>query len=107
MIKTEVVGVIKKINRVVAVGLVLEESIMSVISVYSPQIGCTDEKNSFWWDIGQVIQEVSGNKKIIIGGNLNGHVEKGRRGIEVGVLEREIKQEKRFWSLHTHMILVL
>lgn len=61
---------IKKINRVVEIELVLEASIMSVISVYSPQIEfIEDEKNALWWNIGKVIKEVPGNEKIIMGSN--------------------------------------
>lgn len=52
VMKTTIVEVIKKINWIIVVKLVLEASIMNVISKYVPQVGYTrNEKNLFWQDM--------------------------------------------------------
>lgn len=62
--------VLRKNDQIIAVNLILETSVISVISVCAPQIRSTeDEKNVFWWDMDKVIQEIEKNEKIVIEGD--------------------------------------
>lgn len=58
-LKAKTVEVIRKNNWVIAVKLVIEVSIVSVISVYALQYGCVkNEKNAFRQDMDEIMAEV-------------------------------------------------
>ncbi|XP_064091671.1 uncharacterized protein LOC135205252 [Macrobrachium nipponense] len=48
---------------------------VNIISAYAPQVGCTEEeKSSFWNSMNEVTQELEEQKKIVVGADFNGHV---------------------------------
>lgn len=83
VIKTKMVEIIRKSDQIIAVKVVLEVSIASVVNVYALQAGCAEyEKNEFWQDMDEVIQEILEKKKILVGGDFNVHVKKRKQGNE-------------------------
>lgn len=70
-------GISKKSDRVVGIKSVLEINIASVTSagtLHKSDGEKEDEKNAFCRDKDEIIQEALEKKKIIIEGDLNGHV---------------------------------
>ena len=56
---------------------------LTVINAYAPQVGCEeDEKDLFWEELDQEVYSVPLNEKVIVGGDLNGHVGQEREGVE-------------------------
>ena len=56
---------------------------MHVISAYTPQGGkMLDEKDGFWGMMDDSIGNIPKNEILVIGGDLNGHVGRGRNGFE-------------------------
>ncbi|XP_046994112.1 craniofacial development protein 2-like [Schistocerca americana] len=55
---------------------------VTVLTAYAPQAGCLeDEKEKFWRDLDGVMVGIPENERLIVGGDLNGHVG-GRKGGE-------------------------
>ena len=66
-----------------ALHLVIAEGKMDVLSVYTPQTGCTDEdKDTFWNKLDEVLQSIPANEKVILADDMNGHVGADRSGVE-------------------------
>ena len=66
-----------------ALQLVIAKGKMNVLSVYTPQIGCTDEDKEFFWQkLDEVLQSILANEKAILAGDMNGHVGADRSGVE-------------------------
>ena len=66
-----------------ALKLVIAKGKMNVLSVYTPQTGCTDEeKETFWRKLDEVLQSIPSNEKVILAGDMNGHVGADRSGVE-------------------------
>ena len=62
-------------DRLMLMKLASEGCVWNIISAYAPQAGCTTpEKEEFCESLEQMITSVS-DKEIVIGANLNGHVE--------------------------------
>ena len=56
---------------------------MNVLSVHTPQTGCTDEeKDTFRKKLDEVLQGIPTNEKVILAGDMNGHVGADRLGVE-------------------------
>ena len=69
--------------RIMGLQLVIAKVKMNVLSVYTPQTGCTDEdKDNFWKKLDEVLQSVLANEKVILAGDINGHVGADRSGVE-------------------------
>ena len=48
-----------------------------------PQVGCTDEeKETFWEQTDQELSATLDDGRVIVGGNLNGQIGRGREGID-------------------------
>ena len=63
--------------------LVTAKGKLNVLSVYTPQRGCTDEdKDIFWKKLDEVLQSIPANEKLILAGDMNGHVGADISGIE-------------------------
>ena len=59
------------------------ETAINIISAYAPHTGCEEEeKDEFWRELDEELNSTPDNEKTIIGGDLNGHVGEGRRGVE-------------------------
>ena len=51
--------------------------------MYTPQTGCTDEeKETFWRKLDEVLQSIPANEKVILAGDVNGHIGADRSGVE-------------------------
>ena len=49
----------------------------------TPQKGCTDEeKDTFWRELDEVLQSIPANEKVILAGDMNGHIGADRSGVE-------------------------
>ena len=57
---------------------------MSVLTVYTPQTDWADEeKETFWKKLDEVVlQNIPANEKVILAGDMNGHVGADRSGVE-------------------------
>ena len=54
-----------------------------IISCYAPQVGCThDEKDEFWEHMDTGMQAVSRIERLIVAGDINGHVGSDRDGYD-------------------------
>jgi hypothetical protein len=79
--------------------LIFGDLVLNVISAYAPQVGLSDDvKRQFWKDLEDMIRRVSNSEKLLIGGDLNGHIGIVRGGLRgyMGVLNmtNRIKREK-------------
>ncbi|XP_037799299.1 uncharacterized protein LOC119594313 [Penaeus monodon] len=71
------------------VKLCLEEMI-NVVCAYAPQVGCDEEeKVAFWEHVDLKLSAAPAGEKLILGGDLNGHI----RG-EIEVVERNEEVER-------------
>ena len=76
-----VVEVKKCSSRLMKVKLVWEGIVVNVVCVYAPQVCLSDEeKEKFWTLFDNLISGISGGEKLVIGGDLNGHVGKDNVG---------------------------
>ena len=70
-------------DRMMYMKLDIDEVRMTVISVYAPQVGCLmKEKDKFWADLDEVVQNIPNEEREVIGAVFNGHVGEGNRGNE-------------------------
>ena len=70
-------------NRLMAMKLEVNGSILNIVSAYVPQVNNSmDEKNGFWEDLDGLIESTSTEERIILGADLYGHVGKGNIGDE-------------------------
>lgn len=76
-----IISVHKKSDRLMNVKLVLNKSIWNIISAYAPQTGCVDtEKQIFWKECDELLQEIPPEEFVFVGSDLNGHVGKSNQG---------------------------
>ncbi|GJV09945.1 retrovirus-related pol polyprotein LINE-1 [Tanacetum coccineum] len=58
-----------------AISMVIDRETVNVVSAYAPQVGLSDEvKKSFWEALDELMRECLPNQRLIIGGDLNGHI---------------------------------
>ena len=76
-----VVEVRRVSERVMVLRLAIGKSVLNVVSVYAPQVGRTiEEKEEFYILLGKVSKDVGENEKLIVCGDMNGHVGAGADG---------------------------
>ncbi|XP_050521934.1 uncharacterized protein LOC126894745 [Daktulosphaira vitifoliae] len=81
--KSKVVEVARKSDRIIVVKLIFEEKVLNVISAYAPQVGCSEiDKEVFWREMDEVMQDVPGNEDAVIGGDMNEDVNNDSKGYE-------------------------
>ena len=74
-LKTAVTEVIRKNDRIMRLRVYWEGEVLNIVSAYAPQAGCTEEeKNSFWSEMDNIMQELEEHERVIVGADLNGHV---------------------------------
>ena len=57
--------------------------ILNVVSVYTPQIGLSEEiKRLFWEELDELVLSIPQNEGLLIGGDFNGHIGSGGEGYE-------------------------
>ncbi|PWA80379.1 craniofacial development protein 2 [Artemisia annua] len=55
--------------------LFIDKETVHVISAYAPQVGRSEEeKKSFWDSLDELVRECPPDQRLIIGGDLNGHI---------------------------------
>ncbi|KAL6502451.1 hypothetical protein OROHE_024456 [Orobanche hederae] len=79
----DVVEVSRKSDRIMSIRLVIGDEFLTIISAYAPQVGLDASiKQEFWEDLEEVVERIPMGEKLIIGGDLNGHVGVSRDGFE-------------------------
>ena len=75
-------------DRLMAMKLEVNGSILNIVSAYAPQVNYSmEEKNDFWEDLDGLIEIISKEERIVLGADLNGHVGEGNIGDEE-IMER-------------------
>ena len=70
-------------DRLMAMKLEVNGSILNIASAYAPQVNNSmEEKNDFWEDLDGLIESISTEERIVLGADLNGHVGEGNKGDE-------------------------
>ncbi|XP_071728359.1 uncharacterized protein [Rutidosis leptorrhynchoides] len=70
-------------DRIMSVSLIIKEETFTVISAYAPHTGLSDaEKKSFWELLDEVVRGCPADHRLIIGGDLNGHIGVEAEGYE-------------------------
>ena len=81
--ESNVLNINRITDRIMALQLVIAKGKMNVLSVYTPQKGCTDEeKETLWRKLDEVLQSIPANEKVILAGDMNGHVGADRSVVE-------------------------
>ncbi|KAL6495275.1 hypothetical protein OROGR_030701 [Orobanche gracilis] len=76
-------GVVLNSDRIMSIKLVMGEEVVNIISAYAPQIGLdVSIKQAFWDVLEEVVQQIPREEKMVLGGDLNGHVGLRRDGFE-------------------------
>ncbi|MCJ8743810.1 hypothetical protein PDJAM_G00098470 [Pangasius djambal] len=84
-------------DRVMSLKLEIEGVMLNVVSGYAPQVGCElEEKERFWSELDEVIENIPTGERVVMGADLNGHVGEGNTGDEevmgkFGVKERNLE----------------
>ena len=65
-------------DRLMAMKMEVNGSILNIVSAYAPQVNNSmEEKNDFWEDLNGLIKIISKEKRIVLSVDLNGHVGEG------------------------------
>ncbi|XP_071700650.1 uncharacterized protein [Rutidosis leptorrhynchoides] len=76
-----VVDVGRRSDRIMSVRLVIQEVTYTVICAYAPHAGRGDaEKRHFWESLDEVVRMCPPDHRLLIGGDLNGHIGTGVEG---------------------------
>ena len=79
----KVVEVTRVSERLMMVKLIWESTFMNVVAAYAPQTGRSQEqKDNFWEAVWKLIEGIKETERIMLGGDLNGHVGKESDGYE-------------------------
>ena len=79
----KVVNVNRVNERIVVIKLVIGAVLVNVLSVYAPQVGRTIEgKDKFWEELFDVVNNIPSAEKVVVAGDLNGHIGKEKDGYE-------------------------
>nr|GEY24780.1 hypothetical protein [Tanacetum cinerariifolium] len=74
-LKDKVVLVNRCSDMIISLTLVIDEETVNVISAYAPQVGLSEvEKKTFWDSLDKVVREFTTDQRLILGGDLNGHI---------------------------------
>ena len=87
-------------DRIMVAKLCWQGKMVYILSAYAPQVGCSEEeKMSFWEDMDRDLNEMPADERLVIGGDMNGHVGRNKEGIKRihggwGVGERNAEGER-------------
>jgi exonuclease III len=83
-LKDGVVDMKRQGDRIILVKLFVRDLIFNIISAYASQIGLNESiKRQFWDQLDVLVSSVAISEKLIIGGDLNGHVGSTRLGFDM------------------------
>ncbi|XP_071687436.1 uncharacterized protein [Rutidosis leptorrhynchoides] len=78
-----VVDVSRRGDRIMSVRLVIQEVTYTVISAYAPHVGLgAAEKRHFWESLNEVVRMCPPDHRLLIGGDLNGHIGTNAEGYQ-------------------------
>ena len=70
-------------ERLMAMKLEVNGSILNIVSAYAPQVNNSmEEKNDFWEDLDGLIESISAEERIVLGADITGHLGEGKIGDE-------------------------
>jgi len=76
-----VIEVVRVSDRLMRIRLVINGVVINIVCAYAPQVGSDqEEKMSFWESMDNIMQEITQEERVFIGGDLNGHVGEGNEG---------------------------
>ncbi|HXJ94687.1 MAG TPA: reverse transcriptase domain-containing protein [Terriglobia bacterium] len=79
----KVVEVRRVSDRLIVLRVVVGRMILNVISAYAPQRGRpNEEKEEFWVSLSRTVAAISSDEKLIVCGDMNGHVGENAQGFE-------------------------
>ena len=79
----KVVSATRVNERIIGLKLVIGKDLVNIFSVYVPQVGRTEEeKDQFWIDLFDTVSCIPDSEKVIVAGDLNGHIGQERLGYE-------------------------
>ena len=99
-LRDSIVSIKRTNDRIMVIKLCFQGKMINIFTAYAPQVGCDEEeKNSFWEDMNRELSEIPVEERVIIGGDLNGHVGRNKEGIERihggwGIGERNAEGER-------------
>ena len=75
---------VKRVSeRLMVVRVIVGRTVLNLISAYAPQAGRhMPEKEEFFTLLGKIVSEIDDGEKLLICGDLNGHVGAGDEGFE-------------------------
>ena len=75
-------GVHRRNDRVMSIKLCFDDN-LNVVCAYAPQVGCgEEEKEEFWKQLEEEPSLMPDRERVILSGDLNGHVGRKRDGVE-------------------------
>ncbi|GKD37687.1 craniofacial development protein 2-like protein [Tanacetum coccineum] len=107
-LKDNVVQVTKRSDRIMAILVFIDGETVNIISAYAPQVGLSDAvKKRFWDAVDELVREYPTDQRLIIEGDLNGHIgaaadgyERGYGGFGFGVRNEEGSTILKFSTTH-------
>ena len=70
-------------DRLMVLRIVYGDCPINIVSAYAPQTGLPEEvKEEFWVDVESVIEGLAVEERVIVGADLNGHIETSSEGVE-------------------------
>jgi len=99
----KVLQVTRYSERIMVLRVRVGKSVLCVVSVYAPQVGRTmEEKEEFFVSLGEVLSTVDAKERLVVCGDMNGHVGARKEGLkeymEVTDMESEMQRVKCCWN---------
>ena len=70
-------------DRIICMKMQDDGAVLNIISAYAPQVGyMREEKEAFWLDLDEAVENISKQETIILGADMNGHVGEENNGGE-------------------------
>lgn len=77
----EVPDMVRRTDRLIAVGMVWGKSIVNIVSAYAPQVGSKEDGKELPWDeLKQFAKRIPADRHAFIAGDLHGHAGRARDG---------------------------
>ena len=87
-LKEDLLSVCKRSARVMNLKLGVDDTVVNIICADAPQVGCSEEeKETFWEQMDQELSATMGGERVIVRGDLIGHIGTSRDGIFRGYKE--------------------